>query len=356
MTKHTTGRGRPSIPAADVVDVSVNETAIADASAAATQVGMQLQAIDSAFADGAPYDVHRVVTEARYWMSQSADALLQAGKRLILLKEHEGHGQFQSICEERLGISPRSARVMMQAAAKYLAPSIQVGSHAQDLLGLGRAKLLELVAEPDEELAELANGGTLAGATLDEIETMTTRELRQLIRRERGEARKVIDAKDKVIERKASAVTELEEQLARRESAPADERAAEQMTTLRDATLVAMGSLDTLLMAIDMAMTDAALDSVALSARQTLDYVAQRLVDAAEQRGLAISLPGADDARVVPASMAGFETTRLAASGQGTGAGAWPMPTPRARTAALPADDDLPPVPGSRRGSDAANG
>ncbi|MDE8666932.1 hypothetical protein PUN16_030700 [Pseudomonas aeruginosa] len=55
------------------------------------------------FGDGLLYDRIRVVNEARFYMAQSAEAMLEAGKRLIVLKEHEPHGEFTQIVTEQLG-------------------------------------------------------------------------------------------------------------------------------------------------------------------------------------------------------------------------------------------------------------
>ncbi|HGJ5882380.1 MAG TPA: DUF3102 domain-containing protein, partial [Arsenophonus sp.] len=71
------------------------------------------------FGDGLPYERERIVHEARFYMAQSAEAMLEAGKRLIILKENEPHGEFMKIVEEQLGLQYRIARKMAQAALKY---------------------------------------------------------------------------------------------------------------------------------------------------------------------------------------------------------------------------------------------
>lgn len=138
------------------------------------------EAVLAQFGDGLPYDRARVVTEAKFFMAQSAEAMLEAGKRLILIKEHEPHGGFIEIVENELGLAKRTAQLMMQAAAKYLSPKLQ--SKAQALALLGKSKLFELLTEDDDELAALAEGGTVAGMALDDIERMTCRELRAALR------------------------------------------------------------------------------------------------------------------------------------------------------------------------------
>jgi hypothetical protein len=72
------------------------------------------------FGDGLPYERDRIVHETRFYMAQSAEAMLEAGKRLVILKENEPHGDFINILENDLGLEPNVARRMMQASVKYL--------------------------------------------------------------------------------------------------------------------------------------------------------------------------------------------------------------------------------------------
>ena len=46
------------------------------------------------FGEGLPYERDRIVHETKFYMAQSAEAMLEAGKRLIILKECEPHGDF----------------------------------------------------------------------------------------------------------------------------------------------------------------------------------------------------------------------------------------------------------------------
>jgi hypothetical protein len=144
------------------------------------QMSTLSQEISNSFGDGQIYDRIRVVNEARFYMAQSAEAMLEVGKRLIVLKENEAHGDFAIIAEEQLGIDVRIAQKMMQAAAKFLTPKLQ--SNAKSISHLGKTKLYALMLEDDDELAALAEGGTVAGLTLDEIDRMSCRELRNALR------------------------------------------------------------------------------------------------------------------------------------------------------------------------------
>ncbi|MBV7693324.1 DUF3102 domain-containing protein [Limnobaculum sp. M2-1] len=123
-------------------------------------VSMHSSVLSIQFDNGLPYERERVVNEARFFAAQSAESMLEFGKRLILIKENEPQGEFHHILKSRLNLVPRTAQLMMQAAIKYLSPKLQ--SNAQALSHLGKTKLFELMTEDDEILAELADGGTVA--------------------------------------------------------------------------------------------------------------------------------------------------------------------------------------------------
>lgn len=183
------------VPLSDDLNVSLN---------AMTQHRMEIM---QQFGDGLPYERDRVVHEARFYMAQSAEAMLEAGKRLIILKENEPHGEFIKILESELGLAYRTSVRMMQASTKYLSPALK--PNVPTLAHLGKAKLFELMTEDDEELAELADGGTVAGLTLDEVDRMSVRELRQALR----EARETNAAQQRVLADKNEKIDSLSTRL-----------------------------------------------------------------------------------------------------------------------------------------------
>jgi hypothetical protein len=211
--------GRTARAPRQIEEPAANEVALttaADARASlATQAGQVMQAIGYELS----YDRERVIQEATFYMAQSAEAMLETGKRLIVLKEHEPHGEFLHIVQDRLQMSPRTAQVMMQAAVKYLDPRITSKAQAPALLALGKTKLLELMTEDLDDISSLAEGGTIAGLELDDIERMSSRELRQALRDARDES----DAKDKVLADKNAAADKLRQQLQRVKKLPPDD-------------------------------------------------------------------------------------------------------------------------------------
>jgi hypothetical protein len=179
-----------------------------------------LQIMDS-YGEGLPYDRSRVVHEARFYMAQSAEAMLEAGKRLVILKEHEPHGDFENIVREQLALPERTAQRMMQSAIKYLSPKLQ--SKAPALALLGKTKMFELMTEDDDALAQLADGGTVAGMLLDDIDRMSSRELRKALR----EAKADVTAKTQVIASKNKKIDDQLEQILRIEKITPDEVATQ---------------------------------------------------------------------------------------------------------------------------------
>ncbi|EHN5173283.1 DUF3102 domain-containing protein [Salmonella enterica] len=169
------------------------------------EITQHRMAIMEQFGEGLPYERTRIVHETRFYMAQSAEAMLEAGKRLVILKENEPYGDFTRIITEELDLSDRTAQVMMKASLKYLSPKL--GPKAQTFAGLGKSKLFELMTEDDEELAELTEGGTISGMTLDDIDRMSVRELRSALRKTRDD----LAASRQLVSDKSDEVNELKE-------------------------------------------------------------------------------------------------------------------------------------------------
>lgn len=171
----------------------------------------QLVEIQKVYGDNLPYDRTRITNETKFYMAQSAEAMLEAGKRLVLLKEHEEHGNFTKILDQELGLPVRTAQAMMQASVKYLSLG---ETKAQTFAHLGKSKLLALMSQDDEELEALTEGGTVAGLTLDEMDKMSVRDLKKALK----EAKADQDAVRKVSADKDKKINELSEKLEKSEA------------------------------------------------------------------------------------------------------------------------------------------
>ncbi len=191
-------------------DDSQNDSAINQVANLAAEHSQQIMAT---YGDGLPYERSRLVRETQFYMEQSAMTMLEAGKRILILKEHEAHGEFTQIVEQQLGINARTAQRMMQSSLKYLSPKL--ASKASALTVLNKSKLLELMAEDDDDLAALADGGTIAGHTLDEIDRMSSRELRAALRKAREEhedQQRVMEDKNKKIDEQSKKINRIRRQ------------------------------------------------------------------------------------------------------------------------------------------------
>ena len=261
-------QGRKRAPEADLPAVRIDHAAVSDASQALTELGQRSAQVAELYGDGLPYDRSRIVHEARFYMSQSAEAMLEAGKCLIQLKENESRGEFMDIVTDRLGLEPRTAQLMMQAAVKYLSPGL--ASKANTFSLLGKSKLLNLMAESDGDLAELAAGGTIAGLKLDDMQAMSSRELRAAL----IEARKKLTDKDRVLAKKEAKVTELEEALERRNSAEPSEAEQAQLDAVRDAALSAEMAVRQLVVSAAAVLAAPTTEAAGLAALQAVQFVA----------------------------------------------------------------------------------
>lgn len=231
--------------------------------------------------DGQPYERGRLVREVQFFWDHSTDAMVELGERLLVIKENESHGDFLEIVTQRLMMNPRTAQRIMAATLKMRALP---ASSAKALTALGRTKLFDLLDESGDDIVELCNGGTIVGLALDDVRRMSARELSAALNDERNRSK----AKDKVIAAKDQKINEQAEANALRDANPAQT----QLDALRACTFAVEPPLHLLVRTIDEVTKAPASDAADLSARQTLEYVLQLVVDAAVSRGLAVEVMG----------------------------------------------------------------
>ncbi|QDL55318.1 hypothetical protein [Rhodoferax aquaticus] len=142
----------------------------------------------------------------RFYQQRTAEACLELGKRLVLLKEASLYGEFQNRLE-LLGIDDRAARRFMAAATRF---SKRVTSPVLKI-AQSQSKLLELLVLDDEEMAELAEGGTVRGMSADAVASMGVRELRASLREHMAEK----DATDKLLAAKDAKINKLTRHIAK---------------------------------------------------------------------------------------------------------------------------------------------
>jgi hypothetical protein len=143
---------------------------------------------DSLYGDGMVYDIDRLENEIRFWQDQAGQSLLEMGKRFIRIKAHEEPGRFMKAIEN-VGMTDRSVRYAMAAARKF--------SNRKSISDLGSTKMIALSVLDDDEIDTLEKGGSVKGMTLDDIDRMSTRELRKNFREEKENLKKEKEARKK---------------------------------------------------------------------------------------------------------------------------------------------------------------
>lgn len=164
-----------------------------------------LQTVVATYGDNLPYQRDRIVNECRFYMSATAEAMLEAGKRLILLKENEPHGNWMG-CLDDIGIGVETSRQLMKIALKF-----SNSNTSSNLIAAAKSKskLVELAILDDNELIELSEGKSVAGLKLDDVDRMSVRELRAALR----ESRETITSKDSVMKSKDAKLNDMEEKI-----------------------------------------------------------------------------------------------------------------------------------------------
>jgi hypothetical protein len=124
----------------------------------------------------------------RFYQQRTAEACMELGKRLVLLKETTQHGEFKPRLES-LGIEYGAAKRFMGVASKFSKGPTSALLKAAN----SQSKLIELLVLDDTEVLELEEGGTVRGLTVDDVDRMGVRELRANLRESRAD--KVADDK-----------------------------------------------------------------------------------------------------------------------------------------------------------------
>ena len=165
-----------------LIDTEEFSKAVTDSDAMA-QMDRETQANAHAIAEQLGYhnsviSVGNLEDEIRLYQRRTAECVLELGKRLLILKELEPHGGFEQRIE-LLGFHIRSAQRFMSAALKF-SKSDNLSLLAKNIDS--QSKLLELVTLDDSDLAQLADGQTVRGITLEDIDTMTASQLKAALK------------------------------------------------------------------------------------------------------------------------------------------------------------------------------
>ena len=143
--------------------------------AVALRVGYQLPA------DAADPDLIQRDIAAN--MRRSVEACLEVGRGLIVLKEACQHGEFMARIEV-LNLDHSVCKRFMQAAAKF--SNGATSHHLTKAIG-NQSKLFEMLVLDDEQIEELELTGQTGELKLDDVATMSVKELRKKLRELKAE-------------------------------------------------------------------------------------------------------------------------------------------------------------------------
>lgn len=148
-------------------------------------------------------------------MRRSVEACLEVGRGLTVLKAACQHGMFMARLDV-LGIDRSVAVRFMQAAHKF--SNVASTHHLTKAIG-NQTKLFEMLVLDDEQLEELELTGQTGELKLDDVATMSVKELRAKVRELKGE----VESKEGLLTTRSKNIDALEERLARMKKAPPDE-------------------------------------------------------------------------------------------------------------------------------------
>lgn len=192
----------PGLPAIrdEIAQLDVLETQLdARVRAVATQIGYQLP--------GGYTDPDLIQRDISASMRRSVEACLEVGRGLTVLKAACEHGNFIARLEV-LGIETRVAQKFMGTARKFAnaatSPLLKAAGN--------QSKLFEMLVLDDEQIEELELTGQTGELKLDEIATMSVKELRAKLR----EARENASVTERVIADKDAKINEMHRTLHKR--------------------------------------------------------------------------------------------------------------------------------------------
>ncbi|MDE2698247.1 MAG: DUF3102 domain-containing protein [Gemmatimonadota bacterium] len=169
---------------------------IADQAAIIEQNGQHALSSDDIhlYWDGLPFDADRVCHRIHSCGTAILENMVQVGKDLIWAKRVMGHGDFLGWIERDVGMHRRRASEFMRVAERIVNAQTP---HAKAFLGQASSnskhKLLSLLEVTDEEIKEAMQEDAFLGRPLDEIETMSVRELRSELTKERKSKQQALD-------------------------------------------------------------------------------------------------------------------------------------------------------------------
>lgn len=202
------------------------------------EINKDRQMLVATYGDGLPFVLEHYEAEIRRELRSSAESMLRAGARLLVVKECVP-GEWCALLE-RVGLDRSTAARMMKVASRYA----KLSEAAKERMKVieSSSMLHEMVSMPEADFAELAETGQTGDIKLDDVAKMSTREWREMVKRNKS-LELDLEASRELARKKSEDNQKLQEKLDRalrkgREATP-DESVAELAKDVADvATLV----------------------------------------------------------------------------------------------------------------------
>ncbi len=217
-------------PTAEVVDVTVNEVALQQDVQAANQLAQlvltqneetatRVRAVAQTLGYQLPADAtdpDLIQRDIAANMRRSVEACLEVGRGLRVLKEACADWSKFLARLDVLGLEVSVAKRFMQAAGKFSQGATSRLIQVVD----SQSKLFEMLVLDDEQIEELELTGQTGELSLDDVASMSVKELRAALREERRER----DADRQVSAKKSERIDALERKLVNIERQTPDEQ------------------------------------------------------------------------------------------------------------------------------------
>lgn len=164
-------------------------------------------AIDREFGDGLPFDEMRYQQKVAYHIRRSAEELLESCKALLVVRVHLDDSRWGEFLR-RIGLEASVARRMIQTARKFKSPETKPLLQAAS----NKSKIFELLVLDDDDLSKIADGDPSAPVQLDDVDRMTTSELRKALRDARADGdatKKILEDKNSKLDKQAAELEKL---------------------------------------------------------------------------------------------------------------------------------------------------
>jgi hypothetical protein len=177
---------RKATPAPVTTKSNFNEAVAAEATAALNTLAVidaETSAKVLALATKLNYqgstDVAALTNSARDAIKRIGMGIFELGAYLLLLKQGCGHGSFGAVLED-LGINPKAAQRYMAITHRF--SNASTSTHLEKL---GFVKMCELLPLEDDQLDNLVEEGQTGELALDDVATMSVKQLRNKVREAR---------------------------------------------------------------------------------------------------------------------------------------------------------------------------